>query len=53
MMKKKQPVKSLAITVETIRKLGVTQLGAVVGASNNGCGSSTSHQPTLCLACQF
>ena len=55
MMKKKQ-VKSLAITVETIRKLGATQLGEVAGGgnqSNNGCGSTGSHAPSVCRACQF
>ena len=52
MIKKKQQVKALAITVETIRKLGASQLGEVVGASNRVCGQLTSHQPTWCLACQ-
>ncbi len=45
--------KVLKTSIETIRNLSDSQLGPVAGGSNNGCGSSLSNSPTLCLACQF
>jgi hypothetical protein len=58
LVKKDQKVqkKSLRTSIETIRNLSDSQLAEVAGGgtqSNNGCGSSLSNLPTLCLACQF